>query len=56
MVEVRAGHRTRGIEHLIEASKRVGDSSPESPPSTEWADEAVLLLRGLARPSDLPAG
>jgi hypothetical protein len=54
MAEVCAGHRARGIEHLIEASKRVGGSAPESPPSTEWADDAVLLLRGLARPADLP--
>jgi hypothetical protein len=54
MAEMCAGHRARGIEHLIEASKRVGGFAPESPPSTEWADDAVLLLRGLARPSDLP--
>ncbi len=50
MVEVSCGERAAGIGHLIDASKRTGGSSPESPPSTFLASQAVDVLLHITEP------
>lgn len=47
MVELSAGERGRGIDHLIEASLRTGTGAPEIAPDAFWAGVSADILRTL---------